>query len=138
MLLFDLGFSSPTALARAQEAARRFVRDTVKPGDLVAVGSISPEHGFRLLTAFTTDRDLVAAALAEPQSFRSHDPLQLANATQLFEPFTSDGPPEVPGRPIIGFVATSLNPYSLSAVGRILCARTNRAAIQAASPGGNS
>ena len=108
MLLFDLGFSSPTALARAQEAARRFVRDTVKPGDLVAVGSISPEHGFRLLTAFTTDRDLVAAALAEPQSFRSHDPLQLANATQLFEPFTSDGPPEVPGRPII----TNARPFA--------------------------
>jgi VWFA-related protein len=78
MLLFDLGFSSPTALARAQEAARRFVRDTVTPGDLVAVGSISPERGFRLLTAFTTDRDLVAAALAEPQSFRGSDPLQLA------------------------------------------------------------
>jgi VWFA-related protein len=78
MLLFDLGFSSPTSLARAQEAARRFVRDTVTPGDLVAVGSISPERGFRLLTAFTTDRDLVAAALAEPQSFRGSDPLQLA------------------------------------------------------------
>jgi len=80
MLLFDLGFSSPTALARAQEAARRFVRDTVKPRDLIAVGSISPERGFRLLTAFTTDRDLIAAALADPASFRSADPLQLAAA----------------------------------------------------------
>lgn len=81
MLLFDLGFSTPTALARAQEAARRFVRDTVAPRDLVAVGSISPERGFRLLTAFTTDRDAVAAALAEPTSFRPSDPLQLAGAT---------------------------------------------------------
>ncbi|HEY6137519.1 MAG TPA: VWA domain-containing protein [Thermoanaerobaculia bacterium] len=80
MLLFDLGFSSPTALARAQEAARRFVRDSVKPRDLVAVGSISPERGFRLLTAFTTDRDLIAAALADPASFRPSDPLQLAAA----------------------------------------------------------
>jgi len=78
MLLFDLGFSSPTALARAQEAARRFVRDDAQPRDLVAVGSISPEQGFRLLTAFTTDRDLVASALAEPRSFRGSDPLQLA------------------------------------------------------------
>src|SRR6478672_5938264 len=78
MLLFDLGFSSPAMLARAQEAARRFVRETVKPRDLVAVGSISPEHGFRLLTAFTTDRDLTVAALAEPLSFRGADPLQLA------------------------------------------------------------
>src|SRR6266702_8405387 len=86
MLLLDLGFSSPATLARAQEAGRRFVRDTVKPRDLVAVGSISPEHGFRLLTAFTTDRDLIAAALAEPLSFRGSDPLQLAGATRVFEP----------------------------------------------------
>ena len=78
MLLFDLGFSSPAMLARAQEAARRFVRDTAKPRDLVAVGSISPEQGFRLLTAFTTDRELVAAALAEPLSFHGSDPLQVA------------------------------------------------------------
>jgi VWFA-related protein len=83
MLLFDLGFSSPGALARAQEAARRFVRETVMPRDLVAVGSISPERGFRLLTAFTTDRDLVAAALAEPQSFRGSDPLQLGGGDAL-------------------------------------------------------
>ena len=94
MLLFDLGFSSPTALARAQDAARRFVRDTVKPRDLVAVGSISPERGFRLLTAFTTDRDLTAAALAEPASFRPSDPLQLAatdppsSAPRLVRPFS--------------------------------------------------
>jgi len=88
MLLFDLGFSSPNALARAQEAARRFVRDTVTPRDLVAVASISPERGFRLLTAFTTDRDLVAAALAEPASFRPSDPLQLAGG--IAEPIASD------------------------------------------------
>jgi VWFA-related protein len=88
MLLFDLGFSSPTSLARAQEAARRFVRDTVTPRDLVAVGSISPERGFRLLTAFTTDRDLVAAALAEPASFRPSDPLQLAGG--VGEPLVPD------------------------------------------------
>ncbi len=86
MLLFDLGFSSPTALARAQEAARRFVRDTVQPRDLVAVGTIGPEQGFRLLTAFTTDRDLVAAALAEPRSFRGTDPLQLSGGADAAPP----------------------------------------------------
>ena len=80
MLLFDVGFSTPATLARAQEAARRFVLETVKPRDLVAVGSISPEQGFRLLTAFTTDRELIAAALAEPLSFRGSDPLQLTAA----------------------------------------------------------
>jgi len=93
MLLFDLGFSSPTSLARAQEAARRFVAQSVKPRDLVAVGSIEPERGFRLLTAFTTDRDLVAAAIRDPSAFRGNDPLQLANATRTFEPTHDDSAP---------------------------------------------
>jgi VWFA-related protein len=86
MLLFDFGFSSPASLARAQEAARRFVAQSVKPRDLVAVGSIEPDRGFRLLTAFTTDRDLLAAAIKDPGSFRGNDPLQLANVTRTFEP----------------------------------------------------
>src|SRR4029078_7165682 len=78
MLLFDLGFSSRTALARAQEAARRFVRDAVKARDLVAVGSISPERGFRLLTAFTTHSRPPPPAPADPASFPSHTPTQRA------------------------------------------------------------
>jgi len=40
MLLFDLGYASPNALTRAQEAARKFVTDTVLPRDLVAVGRL--------------------------------------------------------------------------------------------------
>jgi len=90
MLLFDLGFSSPTSLARAQAAARRFVVQTVKPRDLVAVGSIEPERGFRLLTAFTTDREVVDSAIKDPRTFRGNDPLQLANVTRVFEPTHDD------------------------------------------------
>src|SRR3954452_284413 len=37
LLLFDLGYSSPASLGRAQNAARAFVGNTVKAGDLVAV-----------------------------------------------------------------------------------------------------
>src|SRR6202008_2784553 len=57
LLLFDLGYSSPRSLVRAQEAARRFVTTAVQPRDLVGVGNIDVEHSFRLLTAFTTDHD---------------------------------------------------------------------------------
>src|SRR5450755_4083565 len=53
LLLFDLGFSSPRSLGRAQEAARRFVATAVQPRDLVGVGTIDNDRGFRLLTAFT-------------------------------------------------------------------------------------
>src|SRR5438132_880752 len=64
LLLFDLGFSTPNALTRAQEAARRFVTESVQPRDLVAVGTIDIDHGFRLLSAFTTDRELIASAIS--------------------------------------------------------------------------
>src|SRR3954470_4704262 len=76
MLLFDLGYSSPRSLVRAQEAARRFVTTAVQPRDLVGVGTIDVDRGFRLLTAFTTDHDLVAAAISNPSNFHGSDPLQ--------------------------------------------------------------
>ena len=79
LLLFDLGFSSPNSLRRAQEAARRFVTESVGPRDLVGVGSIDVTKGFRLLSAFTTDRDLVASAISDPLKFRGIDPLGIAN-----------------------------------------------------------
>src|SRR3954447_20857075 len=81
LLLFDLGFSSPKSLVRAQEAARNFVKTAVQPRDLVGVGTIDNDHGFRLQTAFTTDRELVESVIADPSGFRGTDPLQIANKT---------------------------------------------------------
>ena len=84
LLLFDLGFSSPNALTRAQEAARRFVKESVQPRDLVGVGTIDIDRGFRLLSAFTTDRELIASAINDPARYKSSDPLQIANQTVTF------------------------------------------------------
>src|SRR5437763_1786646 len=81
LLLFDLGFSSPKSLVRAQDAARNFVKTAVQPRDLVGVGTIDNDHGFRLQTAFTTDRELVESVIADPSGFRGNDPLQIANKT---------------------------------------------------------
>jgi VWFA-related protein len=85
LLLFDLGFSSPKALQRAQDAARRFIKEGVQPLDLVGVGTIDVNHGFRLITAFTTDRELVGSAIADPVAFRGNDPLQIANQTRIYD-----------------------------------------------------
>lgn len=79
MLLFDLSNAAPGALARSQEAARRFIADGVLPRDLVGVATIDAQKGFRLLTAFTSDRQLALAAIADPGSFRGTDPLQIAS-----------------------------------------------------------
>src|SRR4051794_27521713 len=83
LLLFDLGFSSPKSLVRAQEAARNFVKTAVQPRDLIGVGTIDNDHGFRLQTAFTTDRELVESVIADPSGFRGNDPLQIANKTVI-------------------------------------------------------
>jgi VWFA-related protein len=98
MLLFDLGYSSPNSLQRAQEAARRFIKQSVQPRDLVAVGTIDVDRGFHLLAAFTTDRDLVAAAIGDPRYFHGTDPLQIANqrATFAFNELPEE-PPEKTG-----------------------------------------
>lgn len=81
LLLFDLSYSQPNSLERARDAARRFVKDIVQRRDLVAVATIDADRGLRLLTAFTTDRQLTAAAIDEPFSFHAADPLQIANTS---------------------------------------------------------
>jgi len=83
VLLFDLG-TSPASRERAQEAARRFVKDVALPRDLIAVGTVDAVRGFHLLSAFTTDRELTGAAIDDPRGFRGNDPLQIANQTVIF------------------------------------------------------
>jgi len=85
LLLFDGGYSDVKSIVRAREAATRFVQTSVQPRDLVAVGNIDPEKGFRLLTAFTTDRNAVAAAIADPAKYHGNDPLQLSDVDSFGE-----------------------------------------------------
>ncbi|HVR41650.1 MAG TPA: VWA domain-containing protein [Thermoanaerobaculia bacterium] len=82
MLLFDLSFSSPASLIKAQDAARAFVEQNAGKRDLVAVGTVDVDKGFRLLSAFTTDREIVRAAIGDPMNFKAFDPLQIAGAGQ--------------------------------------------------------
>lgn len=80
LILFDTTFSSPMSLGRAQAAARDFVERGIGRRDLIAIATINVEKGFRLLTAFTSDRNLLAAAIADPGNFQSHDPLAISSA----------------------------------------------------------
>lgn len=63
LLLFDLSFSSPSALIKARQAARQFVLESLHPTDLVAVATHAIEDGARLLVTFTPDRAQVARAI---------------------------------------------------------------------------
>lgn len=91
MLLFDLSFTSPRSLANAQEAATNFVKKSVLPRDRVAVATLDLEHGFHLLTNFTSDRGLIATAITNPSGFTSADPLQLSNEVKVATLDTSQG-----------------------------------------------
>ena len=80
LIVFDMTFSAPHTIVRAQDAARSFVTKMVTRQDRVGVATVDVAHGFRLLTSFTTDRKMVDAAIASPVGFRALDPLQLAGA----------------------------------------------------------
>ena len=71
-------------MSRAHEAAQRFVNESVGARDLVAVATVDPDRGYRFITAFTTDRQLVASAIANPITFHGADPLQIANQTVIW------------------------------------------------------
>jgi VWFA-related protein len=86
LLLFDLSYSNPNAITRAQQAARNFIARSIGGRDLVAIGTIDVDRGFRFITAFTTDRELLTAAIADPRNYRARDPLQIAGSAILEAP----------------------------------------------------
>jgi VWFA-related protein len=80
LLVFDLSFSSPSSMVRAQDAARNFVKNMAAHQDRIGIATVDVAHGFRLLTSFTTDHVAVEAAISDPQGFSALDPLQLAGS----------------------------------------------------------
>lgn len=64
LFLFDLSFSSPTALARARAAAQKFVLEGLHPSDLAAVAINTVESGTQLLLTFTPDRTQLVRAIS--------------------------------------------------------------------------
>ncbi|HVT43460.1 MAG TPA: VWA domain-containing protein [Thermoanaerobaculia bacterium] len=78
LLLFDLSNSSPINISKAREAAEAFVTKEMSDRDLAAIATFTVEQGVRLVTAFTTDRELLKNAvttLGHPKFFRISDPL---------------------------------------------------------------
>jgi VWFA-related protein len=80
LLVFDLSYSSPRSLERAQEAARSFVTKSVQRGDLVSVATLDSRVGYKVVSGFTSDREATLSAIRNPERFRAADPLQLASA----------------------------------------------------------
>lgn len=64
LLFFDLGFNSARGIKVAQESADEFMRESVRPDDLVAVASFSHVGAIQLLSPFTLDRSQTYEAIA--------------------------------------------------------------------------
>jgi VWFA-related protein len=92
LLLFDLRFSPRGKIPLARKAALRFLRESMSPGDLVAVATYG-RQGLKMLTSLTSDRDYVGRAIqglglaASPEG--AADPLDLSGA---FDADTSGNP----------------------------------------------
>ncbi len=63
LLLFDLSYSSVSAILKARLAAREFVLNSLAPTDLAAVATVSLERGPRLVVTFTPDRAQLARGI---------------------------------------------------------------------------
>ncbi len=83
LLLFDISYSNPTTIGRAQAAARNFIARSIGGRDLVSIGVVDIDRGFRFVTAFTTDREMLISAIADPKNFKTNDPLQISGASVL-------------------------------------------------------
>ncbi|MEA2164241.1 MAG: hypothetical protein QOK37_2368 [Thermoanaerobaculia bacterium] len=92
ILLFDLSFSSPVGRNKAQEAAKNFIARGMGRRDLAAVATVDVDHGFRMVTSLTTDRNLLGAAIANPRTFVSSDPLRIAGSAVLAAPVQDASP----------------------------------------------
>jgi VWFA-related protein len=64
LFLFDLSYSDPRSLERAQKAALDIAGQSLDPSDLAAVGIYSPVRGARMLLNFTSDRGQLKLALS--------------------------------------------------------------------------
>jgi VWFA-related protein len=77
VLLFDLALSRATVIERSRVAARRFLEEQIRPGDLVGVVAATPQ-GMKTLVGLSPDRTQVMRAInavGRGDMARNRDPL---------------------------------------------------------------
>lgn len=77
LLVFDLVFTTPDAVYRAQAAAAKYV-DAAPDSDLFAIASFTSNRGLQLVVPFTRDRLAVRGAINRLREKDTGDPLRLA------------------------------------------------------------
>lgn len=77
LLVFDVTFSFPNALQRAQQAAEQMIEQGA-PIDTFGVATLDPRGGVQVIVPFTRDRQALLRAVHNLQPSRIGDPLRLA------------------------------------------------------------
>jgi VWFA-related protein len=77
LFVFDLVFSAPHSILRAQKASAQFI-DAAPASDLFAVASFTTNHGIDIAVPFTRDRVAVRRAISRLRDADGADPLRLA------------------------------------------------------------
>jgi len=83
LLFFDLAFSGPQDLARAERAARNVVEHGLHPSDLVGVAFYAPRNGASLVLRFTSDHSQVLGVLDAFRALLEGDATALAEAVPV-------------------------------------------------------
>ena len=76
LLLFDIAFSDPLTLPRAQRAAAQFIANG-SPADYFAVATYSNRRGVWFAAPFSQDREALTRAIRSLNNSRSGDPLAI-------------------------------------------------------------
>lgn len=76
LVLFDIAFSQPHSLGRAQKAAGELI-DKATPDDLFAIATYSTRRGVWFATPFTSDRVALARGISSLSNSSSGDPLSI-------------------------------------------------------------
>src|SRR6185503_14871685 len=76
LLLFDVAFSHPLSLPRAQRAAAELI-ENAPPADYFAIATYSNRRGVWFAAPFTRDRGTLTRAIRSLNSSRSGDPLSI-------------------------------------------------------------
>jgi VWFA-related protein len=82
VLVFDMLYSNPNAVQRAQKAARAYV-DAAGDSDYFAIASYTSRKGLQLVVPFTRDHETLRYAVSRLQEVNMLDPLRLALAEGL-------------------------------------------------------
>ncbi len=110
LLVFDLAFSRPGVIQRAQKAASKLV-ERAAPGDTFAIATFTSTRGLQFTVPFTTDTVALQRAIRGFSAEKADDPLRLVvNAGERADWMSAAPPQTGEGDPMYDLALVSVRP----------------------------